>query len=102
MGLGFSLAGDAPNKLPDGGCRSGVRVRSREFAKKFGIPGEDSLLCGVGGLRDMTGITCCGVGMAGVTRKPDLDGSGVKENGSAAIGDSLVGSRGIKSATEVV
>lgn len=32
-----------------------VRARSEELAKKFGIPGEESLFCGVGGLRDITG-----------------------------------------------
>lgn len=102
-GVGWrgSLASDAPNKLPDGGCSAGgkdVRVMSEEAAKKFGIPEEDSLFCGVGGLRDMTGTTGWGAGEAGVARKADLDSSGVRENGRAAIGGSLVGSGGAKSA----
>ena len=53
------MTGDGPNKLRDGGGTgggNGGRVRSEEFAKKFGIPAEKSFLCGVGGLKDMTGI----------------------------------------------
>ena len=51
----------------------------------------------------MTGIT--GWDIAGDTDgawKLDLDHSGVKENGSVAIGGSLVGSGGAVSAAEVV
>ena len=77
-----------------------MRVRSEEFAKKFGIPGEDSLFCGVGGLRDMTGTADWGAGKVEVVRKADLEGSGVKENGRAAIGGSLAVSGGAKSAAE--
>jgi hypothetical protein len=77
-------------------------VRSEEFAKKFGIPEGDSIFCGVGGLKDMTGIAGWGAGKAEAVRKADLECSGVKENGRAAIGGSLVGSGGAKSAAEVV
>ena len=75
-------------------------MRSEEFAKKFGIPEEDSLFCGVGGLRDIVGIASRGVGKAGVARK-DLGGSGIKENGREAIGGSLVGSGSAKSAADI-
>jgi len=53
-----SLMEGEPNKLRDGGGRGGGndgRARSEEFAKKFGIPVEESFFCGVGGLRDMAG-----------------------------------------------
>lgn len=97
------MAEDAPNKLPDcsGAGGNDVRVRSEEFAKKFGISEEDPFFCGVGGLRDMTGITGWGAGRAREAREADLEGSGVKENGKTAIGGSLGGVGGVRSA-EVV
>jgi hypothetical protein len=93
------------NKSPDGRGSVGgsaVRVRSEEFAKKFGIPGEEPIFCGVGGLSDMTGKTGCGNGTTGAVGKAGLDESGVKENGKAGIGDSLAGCGGATSAIEVV
>jgi hypothetical protein len=103
---GDSLIGGAPNKLPEGRGSVGgieVRVRSEEFAKKLGIPEDDSFFCGVGGLRDMTGTAAgWGTGKTGAVVKPDLDGSSVKENGRVGIGGSLVGSGGAPSATEAV
>lgn len=47
----------------------------------------------------MTGTAGWGTGRVGATRKVDL---GVKENGRAEIGGSLVGSGGAKSVPEVV
>lgn len=91
--------------MPDGDGRAEGNVvleRNGEFAKKSGIPDEDSLFCGVGGLRDMTGTAGWGAGEAEVVKKADLEGSDVKENGRAAIGGSLEGSGGVKSAAEVV
>ena len=99
------MTGGAPNKLPDGRGRvggNGARVRNEEFTKKFGIPVEESFFCGVGGLRDMTGTAGWGTGGTGAARKLDLDDSGVKENGRAAIGGSLVDSGGETSVTAVV
>ena len=58
MGSEAPSAGGTLKKLPVGGGGvegNGVRVRSEEFAKKFGIPAEESFFCGVGGLRDMIG-----------------------------------------------
>lgn len=95
----------APNKLTEGGGRVGandVWVMSDEFAKKFGIPAEESFFCGVGGLKDITGIAGWGTGKAGPAGKLDLDDPGVKENGRATIGGSLVGSGGAASAEELV
>jgi len=106
VGREVSLTGGGPNKLRDGGGRGGGndgRLRSEELAKKFGIPVEESFFCGVGGLRDMTGTA--GWDTAGKTVtvwKLDLDDSGVKENGRAPNGGSLVGVGGATSATEVV
>lgn len=77
-----------------------VRVRSGEFAKKRGIPEEGSLPCGVGGLRDMDGTASWGVCRTGAAGKFDLDGSGVKENGRARIGGSLVSIEGSMSTIE--
>lgn len=78
-------------------------MRSEEFAKKLGIPVEESFFCGVGRLRDSAGTAGWDIaGKAGATRKLDLDDSGVKENGRAGIGGSLVGSGGATSTTEVV
>lgn len=97
------MTGGAPNKLTEGGGRVGVsdvRVRSEEFAKKFGISAEESYFCGVGGLKDITGTASWGTDGAGAAGKFDLEDSGVKENGKAAIGGSLVGSRGAASAAE--
>jgi hypothetical protein len=99
------LAEGAQKVLAEGGGRVGpndVRVRSEEFAKKFGIPAEESFFCGVGGLKDITGTADWGTGKAGAAGKLDLDDSGVKENGRAAIGGSLVGSGGAASAGGVV
>ena len=49
---------EGANNLTEGGGgveANDVRVRSEEFAKKFGIPAEESFFCGVGGLKDITG-----------------------------------------------
>lgn len=99
------MTGGAPNSLPDGKGRGGGndgRLRSEEFAKKFGIPEEGSFFCGVGGLRDIAGTTGWEItGKTGAAGKLDLDDS-VKENGRAEIGGSLAGSGSTVSATEVV
>jgi len=53
------LTEGTPNKPTEGGGRVGandVWVRSDEFAKKLGIPAEESFFCGVGGLKDITGM----------------------------------------------
>lgn len=58
MGWEVSLTGRVPNRLPDGrgwGRWNDGRVRREEFAKKFGIPVEESFFRGVGGLRDIAG-----------------------------------------------
>lgn len=100
-----SLIEDAPNRFPDGRAvveGNDVRVRSEEFAKKLGIPEEESLFCGVGGLKEMTGTADWVAGKAEGIEKVDLDRSGVREKGRAGIGGSLAGSGGVTSATEVV
>lgn len=77
-------------------------MRNEEFAKKFGIPEEESFFCGVGGLKEMSGTAGWDTDKSEAVGKLGLEGLGTKENGSVGIGSSLVDAGGATSTEEGV